>query len=155
MLLGSYGCKKQKRYEEDPKKSRKTPQTRLTGNWKVTEYTFNGNSIIQKLNSLSPINDLSDFTLQYGENSDKAWYTRIYSPNKVLFQSYDFFNNDSQFYFSYAGIYDSLCCKWFITPFKFIRNEDAYWKVTKLYENDLNIVLNTDSGQYKIFFNKR
>ncbi|MBK9283667.1 MAG: hypothetical protein IPM51_05035 [Sphingobacteriaceae bacterium] len=124
---------------------------RLKGTWNIKDYTFNCVSIVPQLNALSSNSNLSDISIQYGENSEKQWYTYIYVSNKLLYHSYDLFNDDTQFYFDPNRVYDSLCNKWFFTPFRLVKNVGSNWKVFKLYENDLNIVLNTDTGEYKIF----
>ena len=49
---------------------------------------------------------------------------------------------------------DSLKTVLFITPFKYSTIRTTNWYVTKLYDKDLRLTLQTDTGEYKLFFNK-
>ncbi|MBK9286053.1 MAG: hypothetical protein IPM51_17290 [Sphingobacteriaceae bacterium] len=154
LFLGS-SCKKQTKYEEDPKKSRTSPKLRLKGTWGLEDYTFNCNSIIPHLNLLSTKYNINETTLQFSESYNNRWSTSISSNNKSLYSYHDIFSDDYTFFIQYSGTNDSICCKWFITPFRYVRYVDSYWRITKLYDKDLNIVLDTDTGQFKIFFKKQ
>jgi hypothetical protein len=67
----AFACKKQHRYPEDPKSTFDSPKTRLSGNWKLDDFTLNGTSIVNDLNNIAnaPIN-IRDVTLNYFFNSD-------------------------------------------------------------------------------------
>lgn len=51
-------------------------------------------------------------------------------------------------------IQDSLLNYWFISPQSYCTVSTACWRVTMLYNKDFHIVLDTDSGAYKINLTK-
>lgn len=154
-----FGCKKEHRYEEDPKYSKATPQERLNGNWKITNYTFNGNSIFDALNQKAIGNsyNLNNIWFSY---SHKTKHDEYYNDGDAF--SINPFpgsgqnrNFDDYTYLQIRNIggqdaLDSLYAYWFVSPQKYNCGSTAYWEVTKLYEKDFHIVLKTDSGEYKI-----
>ena len=149
------GCKKQHRYEDDPKSTFDTPNERLSGIWQLNEYTLNGASIISNLNNISGAqSDIRDVNLSYSyieENKkDKYYAFKIYS--------YTARNNFDGISIEIGPDNSSafpIIDKWFITPFKFTGTPAvSHWIVTKLYDKDLHLKLQTDTGEFKMFFNK-
>ncbi|HRH09913.1 MAG TPA: hypothetical protein PLU73_00285 [Bacteroidia bacterium] len=128
----------------------------MIGNWKLTDYTFNGNSIITQLNSLSQNNDKVDnVTFHFSQTRTKQWDFEIGTGRMIIFNENKALINDTYVLLSSTGINDPLAVMWFISPFKFSTHPiDSYWYITKLYKNDLHIKLGTDSGEYKIYLNK-
>lgn len=155
IFLTLIGCKKEKRFPEDPKKSRMTPQNRFTGKWIISAYTFNGNDIRFNLNTLSNKYKLESVYFTYQYNNDyKTWNFAIRTDNHGFYSSSDTFRENTYIYL-FPKEYDTLTNKWFYTPFKYIPGSEAKWTITKLYDKDCNLILDTDSGQYKIFLKKR
>lgn len=151
----AFACKKQHRYPEDPKSTFDPPKTRLSGNWKLDDFTLNGTSIVNDLNNIpnAPIN-IRDVTLNYFFNSDdkndKHWAFRVYN-----FSTRNNFDDVSITIGPYNSTQNQIIDKWFITPFKFTGTPAvANWVVTKLYKSDLHLVLQTDTGEFKMFFKK-
>ncbi|MBK6832911.1 MAG: hypothetical protein IPG89_01015 [Bacteroidetes bacterium] len=154
-----FGCKKEHRYEEDPKNSKATPQERLNGNWKITSYTFNGNSIYDQLNqkAIGSKFNLDNVLFGYLHKTKNSEY---YSdgdafevspfPGSTQHRNFDDYTYLQIRNTGGQDALDSLYAYWFISPKKYHCGSVAYWKVTKLYENDFHIVLKTDSGNFKM-----
>ncbi|MBI2721553.1 MAG: hypothetical protein HYX39_05210 [Bacteroidetes bacterium] len=153
LALTFSNCKKEKRFPEDPKKSRKTPQSRFSGKWIISAYTFNGNDIRFDLNKLSNKYRIDDvyFTYEYNDFY-RRWDFSLRTDNYGFFYSTEGFKDNTYIYLS--GSNDTIANKWFYTPFKYIKGSSVYWTITKLYDKDCNLILDTDSGQYKMFLNK-
>lgn len=164
LFLGA-NCKKKKktdqhRYAEDPETTTLTPQERLRSSWRVSAYQFNGVDIIGRIDTINGnrarIED-ANISYDYWDNI-KTWRFTIYNG---FFQfdgdGTNAFNPDQPYDITIFGSANSLLCKWFITPFGYDINQTALstrWTITKLYGNDLNLLLQTDSGDYKIFLKK-
>lgn len=140
-----YACKKQHRYPEDPKASTQTPKQRLIGVWQISEYTLNGNSI------LNPINfggfDITTYQLKWIYNSDdKKYYTDLINE----------FNDETYLNFGpFQSSGDCSLVKCFITPLKCTNTlQTTNWEIKKLYGSDLHLTLQTDTGEFKLFFKK-
>lgn len=156
ILLLIFSCKKdQYRYPEDGGKSTLTPNDRLGGGWwKLDDYTFNGNSIVAKLNS--PTNNkynIKSIQFSYGYLQDsKNWHllltggTYLYQDDNKAFSDFH--------YLVFGSCSDTIFNKWLISPFHFLQNTATSWSVTELYNKDLHLILSTDSGEYKIFWKK-
>ena len=87
----------------------------------------------------------------------KKWICNITNEN-MAFESETAFNPDDPGYLTIGP--DNFCCrfllsKWLITPFRYTQGSSAKWTITKLYGKDLNLVLGTDSGEYKMFLKKQ
>jgi hypothetical protein len=148
-------CKK--KYEEDPKKTTKSPEKRLVGSWKLTDYTFNGSSIVNQLNALDSSYKIENVTFNFSKtkDEDKKWNLAITADSKELYMDYAALVNDKYILVTAYGIDAIITVKWFSTPFRYNKPlSDTYWIITKLYKNDLHLKLSTDSGDYKIFLNK-
>lgn len=161
VLLGfSIACKKnQHRYPEDPNVTKITPQKRLEGSWTVNAYTYNGLDIISKLDTFySGESKIKDVGFGYAQDPDtKVWEFSVINQYFINFESESAFDTDDP---DYIKLYnDNVCCrfllsKWFITPFKYIPNASTKWRITKLYNSELNLILQTDTGDYKMFLKK-
>jgi len=158
-----FGCKKEHRYEEDPKATHDTPQQRLNGTWKITSYTFNGQDIYTKLNQKATaqynLNNII-FSYQYfskkedeanGSQGDGFKIYPIMTAQHRNFEDHTYLKINPP---GCSNIEDSLLNYWFISSQTYCTSSTAYWRVTMLYKNDFHIVLNTDSGTYKIYLNK-
>ena len=138
------GCKKQHRYPDDPKSTFDKPKTRLIGAWQLNDYIFNGNSI---LNTYNFGYDITSFMIKddYDGTSKKYTYSLI-NP----------FENDE--YISFGPFSNSANCsyiKTFLTPLKCSGGgQITNWTITKLYDKDLHLKLQTDTGEFKMFFKK-
>lgn len=144
LFLLLFSCKKQHRYPEDPKGTNQTPKSRLIGVWQIYEYTLNGNSI------LDPANfgyDITNYMIKssYDGTTKKYSYTLI-NP----------FENES--YLTFGPFSNTANCSYiksFITPLKCINtSKTTDWCITKLYKDDLHLILQTDTGEFKLFFKK-
>ena len=161
ILFNLFSChKKQKRYPEDPKSTRCAPEDRFNGSWKITDYTFKGSSIYNELNKQSKGNtNLDNVVIIYSKKTSET-------NDQEIFQISNFPQNNYSSSFSsvnlrftpdnncLCGLQDSLFSYWFIAPFKYNHSLTTDWTITKLYKNDCNVVLQTDSGEFKIFLNK-
>lgn len=138
-LIGTTNCKK--KYPEDPKKTTKAPENRLTGAWNIVDYTLNGSSILDTLSSICKFRiTLYDFDYLEGDLQ--------ISGNFGIYNGYNSFSDNN---FIRLDPWDSeLFNKVYITPFKYVKGSSAKWSVTKLYENDLHLKMITDTGEYKI-----
>lgn len=156
-------CKKKKKeiqyqYPEDPQTTTLTPRERLHASWRVYAYQFNGIDILSKLDTFYGGEfKVEDVAISYDVDSDTKQWFFIISNQYISFKSETAFNVEDPYYIT---IYSQTnCCryylsKWFITPFKYVPNTTVKWSITKLYGNELNLVLKTDSGDYKIFLKK-
>lgn len=163
-FLVSANCVKKRkpdqyRYPEDPGTTTLTPQERLTAVWSISDYQFNGNSIVSQLDTLNDgkarireVGVYYDYSLDY-----KQW--RFTVSNKYFqFDGDQAFNPNEPYDITFYGSANPYLCKWFITPFRYNINQAnlrTRWSITKLYKNDLNLLLHTDSGDYKIFLIKQ
>ncbi len=152
--------KKQYRYPEDPKVTRIKPNDRLFGYWQLSDYTLNGTSIIDALNTkINNEIDVRKIYFQYkfiDDNGHKYYGLGFLSPrfdlkNPFISERYIEFDIGENYS---PNMKDSLKIVLFITPFKYSTTRTANWYVTKLYDKDLRLTLQTDTGEYKLFFNK-
>jgi hypothetical protein len=147
-------CKKEYKYPEDPKKSRATPEQRLKGRWEIIEYTFQANSIYGKLNQAAHgIFNLDKIVLEYADKARDNYDQGIATLNPVGGDN-SFFISKNNFKFYTPNANDSTFIYWFVSPFRYKPATTANWTITKLYGVDFNIVLPTDSGEYKIFWHR-
>lgn len=154
-LLPLAACKKEYRYPEDPKKSRKSPNERLKGTWHITEYTLNGASVKDTLSKVVGA-DISQYTLYYRKTDEGEWLLDINGnfggKGGYLFADDAF----ADFHYLVFRPYYKPFSEVFVTPFKRLSNSTAAkWVVTKLYDEDLHIQLVTDTGEYRITFIKQ
>jgi hypothetical protein len=156
-------CKKEHRYPDDPKKSKKTPQERLTGSWQISEYTLNGTSIIDTLNKLHEYDIREEIYMQYAYNKeDMRWEFSIGTPfvnvNGYAYQSNNAFDDYQHLqlgaFYAQPGTPEHLFNLTFVTPFRLERNAIARWDVEKLYGDEFWIKLPTDTGLFKLRFHK-
>jgi hypothetical protein len=154
-------CKKQTKYDEDPKRSKLTPKQRLFGEWSISGFTFNGDDITPKLNALFS-NRFDVLTLQLGyvfhesEDDDALTITchNAFTASDQLFDGVNVTFHERHFQYRDTAAADSVFKKWLITPFQFTNQTEQSWRVTKLFENSLHMVLETDTGDFKMFFQK-
>jgi hypothetical protein len=176
IILNFFSCKKEYRYPDDPEKSKKTPNERLKGSWQIVDYTLNGAPIVDPLNKIAikelrltdtlntPVSfDLREdvwlvYNLIEGSSRDdeQDWSCGIYSVRHFSCESKEAF---ADFHYLRIGDCDlfskPLLRMLLITPFKKNNNTVSDWKVDKLYGSELNLSLQTDTGTYRLFFNKR
>lgn len=140
LLLAILSCKKQHRYPEDPKRTFDSPKTRLVGIWNIYEYTLNGNSILDPAN-FGGADITTYFRIQYRKD-----YTELIQP----------FDNESFLTFGpFQNVSNCNYIKIFITPLKCTNTSTAAdWTITKLYNGDLHLIHQTDTGEFKLFFKK-
>jgi hypothetical protein len=160
VIFSTWSCKKQHRYPEDPKKSRKTPLERLHGSWKIEEYTFKGSSIVSQLDLLKQDAHVKNVQFYFYVE----YHQETFSINSGAFPGYHTFNALIDETYLRIGPYnefmtvgpanEKVFTGWFVTPFRYTQNGQTKWTITKLFESDLNIILPTDSGEYKIFLRK-
>ena len=167
LLLFCANCRKdpkpkeiQLQYPEDPTTTTLTPRERLTGLWKVYDYQFKNKTIIKNLDTLyGGKEQIESVDISYDKdlNSVKeVWSFRMTAKyfdivNKTAF------NPDEPYYITIIGAGNLYVASWFITPFFYDNNNyqaTAKWKITKLFDKELNLVLETDSGDYKILLKK-
>jgi len=141
--------KKQIKYEEDPKQTNLSPALRLSGSWVLEDYTFNGNSILELLRSKKNKQLGNVIGLDYFEGSKD----KVDPESKRFLPFLDTHVEISQEEFN-VSVTDSVSNYWFTQPFHYKPIKNTIWRVTKLYQNDFNIILTTDSGTYKMFFKK-
>lgn len=152
-LLPFAACKKNIKYSEDPRISFKKSKKRLEGTWNISEYTLNGVSIKDTLSKVTGI-DVSLYTLGYYMEYD--FYRLTIRGNWGGAYGGTYYGSDDfvDYHYIVLNAYSELFNKVFITPFKSVQNSTAKWEVTKLYGKDLHLQLVTDTGEYKIVFNK-
>jgi len=160
IAFSNSACKKQTKYDEDPKRTSKSPKQRLFGNWSLSEYTFNGDNILPNLNALfSNRFDVLGLTLTYSFHDSEVndalgiHCNPFFSAEEQKFDGSNMTLNQKSFARPVPAA-DSLFKEWLITPFHFTNQSEASWRVTKLFDNSLNIVLETDTGDFKMFFTK-
>ena len=164
-FLTCANCKKkrketQHRYVEDPGTTTLTPQERLRSSWRVYAYQFKGVDIIERMDTINGGRariEEANISYDYWDVYN-TWRFTIYN-NFFQFDGdgTNAFNPDEPYDITIFGSANPLLCKWFITPFRYNVNQTnlrTKWTITKLYGNELNIVLSTDSGNYKIFMKK-
>lgn len=156
-------CKKKNmiQYEEDPKKVKEDVNTRLTGDWLLRAYTLNGKDIIPRLNAVFANRfDVTGCVFSYWyDEADKKYISRLWSTNPQFSarkeKNFDgltiTFDQASFSQTFHSG--DSACKAWFITPFIYTGLSVQTWRVTKIYDQELNLTLQNDSGEFKLFFN--
>lgn len=152
--IGLLSCKKELKYPEDSKKTSRSPEERLEGKWNIIEYTFNGNSIYNKLNGAARGNfNLNNVVLHFetkkGDNYDQGVDEMLPIGNDNCFNI-----SETSFKFYAEKGADSLFGYWFVTPFRYSKTGRGNWTVTKLYGTDFKIILPTDSGEYKIHWSR-
>jgi hypothetical protein len=159
ILLVFSQCKKEYRYPEDPEKSKKTPQERLTGSWQIKEYTLNDGSVIDTLNKLYGYDIREQVYLQYAYNRDDGnWEFDLKSIGKYSYNSKSAFEDYHYLqlgaFYAEPGTPEHLFNLTFVTPFKLERTAISRWDVEKLYGEDFWIKLQTDTGLFQIRFYK-
>jgi len=160
LLLAFSQCKKEHRYPDDPKKSRKTPNERLKGWWYIEEYTLDGVSIIDTMNKVCGCDLRNDVVLTYNmlEDSDhkKFWILGIKYPKYFGMESKTAFSDYHHIELGPAERNNGLelFYKLFITPFRVEYGAIARWEVTKLFESELHIQLRSNLGIYKLKYLK-
>lgn len=157
-LIGPPLCGCKKKYPEDPKKTCESPASRIDGSWKLIYYYFNNVSIYSTLNSISNgSTNLDNCWFRFQRNEETKDFnlqiSGLYYDHRVDFpnQEYILIDNSQKSVYSKS---DSLFSYWFISPFHYNPKGKASWRITKLYKNNLNLVLKTDSGDYKMYFDK-
>jgi hypothetical protein len=157
LLFFSY-CKKKKiqhQYPEDPKSTTITPKLRLTGQWGIRQFTLNGSDIRSSLEAVyNNKYKISDVIFTYDKNPDtQQWFLIIDAANSKE-TKIDAFEEPDQLSIGPDNHTEYGLCKWFVTPFKFTKDKSVQWTITKLYDKDLNLILKTDTGEYKLFMQK-
>jgi hypothetical protein len=145
LLLAILSCKKHKRYPENPKTLfAGSPKSRLVGVWQINEYTLNGNSILDQANFGADITNYMIIS-SYDGTTKKYSYSLINS-----------FDDESHLTFGpFSNTANCSYIKCFITPLKCTNtSKTTDWTITKLYGNDLHLILQTDTGEFKIFYKK-
>ena len=162
-----FNCRKeikkiQLQYPEDPTTTTLTARERLTGSWRVYDYLFRGNSIVKNLDTIYGGKErIEDVQISYVEDFNSVpatdlWRFRMTATyfdivNKTAF------NPDEPYYITIIGAGNFFVASWFITPYFYDNNNyqaTAKWKITKLFDKELNLVLETDSGDYKMLIKK-
>ncbi len=159
ILLAFSQCKKEHRYPDDPKKSKKTPQERLTGSWQISEYTLNGTSIIDTLNSLHGYDIREQLFIQYGYNKDdRFWIFDVKAIDKYYYSSKTAFNDYNYLelgpYVPYPNTLQFLFNMTFITPFHVDSSAISRWNIIKLYDNEFQIKLHFNTDLFIISLHK-
>lgn len=148
----------QHQYPEDPATTTLTPRERLTGSWKIYGYKFKGIDVIARIDTINGgklIIEQVPVSYDFETNYEK-WLFRM-DTKYFHFLSENAFDSDSPYSITINGSANSYLAKWFITPFKYNPKDStgqASWTITKLYGNDLNLVLGTDSGDFRLFLKK-
>lgn len=145
-------------YPEDPATTTLTPRERLTGSWRIYSYQFKGKEIIANIDTINNGKEqIEKASIAYDYSpSYSQWLFYVYS-KYYNFQSETAFDIDNPYYITIYGSANSYLAKWFITPFKYNPKDStgqARWTITKLYEGELNLVLGTDSGDFRLFLKR-
>ncbi len=163
ILLISSTCRKKEvpdayKFDEDPSISKTSVDDRLVGTWIVGDLTFNGNSIFDQLNKTTVVNPILDnISLFYQKGDRNHNISAIFSLKPAGFVGWR--GADSMTFGCYKT--DTSLSYSMLTPFN--KNDGkngkpylvSYWRVTKLFNAELNMTRQTDSGQYKIFWKLR
>ena len=149
-----------KKYPDDEHMSLKKPTKRLVGSWRIIDYTYDGSSAIDMLNTKLQTFDIRDLKLLITKED-------LQTPQKVYFDPYfginalenPLTNNDTQFNFNKTKFIttsfgDSLFKLTFLSPMSLNGSQFTNWTIKKLYKSEMNLELNTDSGKYVMFFKK-
>ena len=166
LMLSLTTCKK---YPEDKFISLRKPTKRINGSWKIKEYTFNGNDVIDIINTQTKTFDVRDLVLEiimkdpYGYNDEPRYRFSPYNYLEIDGGSAFVIKNDkyNHFYFSRSlntprrG--DSLCQYVYITPLTYKKKQynSVEWDIKHLYLSNMHLQLKTDSGNYDIYFKKQ
>ncbi len=155
ILLAFSQCKKEHRYPDDTDKSKKTPNERLEGDWEISEYTLDGNNILDTLNKICGCNITEDIRLEYYNvrEDNPYWELMIWGAS----MSYKSKNGFDDYHYLEIGPFGNhnradVFNKLFITPFHYAPGAIARWDVTKLFGEELKVKMKTDTGEYKISF---
>ena len=153
-------CKK--KFEEDPKKTTKSPTKRLLGTWFLADYTLNDESILEKMNAqFGNRFDIQNVALTFKKETNS--YVLHLTEDKIpIFMLDNSFRDDFIFLGRIGpsqGVIDTVVMKWFILPFKYVpysdpRGERSRWEITKLFGNELNLRLRNDTGEFKMHWRK-
>jgi hypothetical protein len=154
ILLAFSQCKKEHRYPDDPKKSRKTPNERLKGSWYIEEYTEDGVSVLDSMNKICNCDLKIDVIVTYGsikDNDNKEFWTFFIGGKYFGYQSRQAFQD---YHYLEIGPYDGVrievFSKLFITPFYFYPNAIARWNVTKLYKDEFCLELKSNMRAFRL-----
>ena len=162
-LCTNSNCRKKdvpdaKRFEEDPTTTKTSVEDRLAGTWIVGDLTFKGNSVFDQLNKTSAVNPILDnISLFYDKGNKDHNIEAFFSLKPAGFAGWSKIDTMS---FSCHKTDTSISYS-LLTPFNKNdgKNGKAYlksdWRVTKLFNTELNMTRQTDSGQYKIFWKLR
>ena len=154
-----------KKYPEDKFISLRKPTNRLVGNWKIKEYTFNGNDVIDVINAQTKTFDLRDLELEINKKDGKIEQQYRFKPYNYLnvdgrlmplnsFTKYNTFFFQSSSNGNKTG--DSLFSYIFTTPLNYKGSKYSIpWDIKKLYLSKMHLQLKTDSGTYHIHFEKK
>lgn len=137
------------RYEEDPGPERGTVSERLNGVWKIEDYLLNEVSIINQA-SVATSGSISIKDVHwdyYMPTKDNGWNESsiIYPFNWFAFISINSIKFDGR---------DTAFCFWLVNPLERKSPGNAEWQITKLYQNSLHIKVNTNHGEFRIFWKK-
>jgi hypothetical protein len=175
-ILSFFSCKKEYRYPDDPDKSKKSPNERLKGSWQIADYTLNDVPIVEPLNAImlkelsqrDTVNKPTSYDLRENiwltynladgssRNDDPVWVCSIKGIRLFNCESKEAFSDYHYLKIGDCGPYDrELLSILLITPFKKNDKTISNWKVDKLYGSEFNLSLQTDTGTYRLFFNRR
>lgn len=155
LVLAWAGCRK---YPEDRFISFRKPSSRLAGQWKITQYNFNNNSILDMMDASVGFNVL-DLTLNVSKKTRKTPQHYAFDGNYLNVEQEDdpLQDNNAEFEFrtGAASQDNSLLRRLFITPLRDDGQSSAKWDIRNLYLHKLHLQLKTDSGSYDVFFDKQ
>lgn len=146
-----------KKYPEDNFYSLKNPEKRVVGSWELIEYNFNGSSIISALNDKLKTFDIKELGLIVTAKQGKVLQKYYFTPAKIGNGNTDPLLDNSKFAFTGRNtnkFADSVQNLLFLTPQSFKGNGYTKWDIRNLYKNKMHLQLNTDSGNYDIYFEK-
>ncbi len=157
IILSLTTCKK---YPEDKFISLRKSTKRINGSWKIKEYTFNGNDVIDIINAQTKTFDVRDLVLEVIMKDPYGYYDAPryrFSPVNYLGSSNTstgspLIESNTRFHFQRG---DSLVNFIFVTPLSFKGANYANWDIKHLYLSNMHLQLKTDSGNYDIHFKKQ
>ncbi|MBI5538533.1 MAG: hypothetical protein HY951_00605 [Bacteroidia bacterium] len=135
------------KYEEGPKITFRSIDSRIIGDWKVTEYSCND------VDSLQYYNDScgSNLSIDLNEGHYRRNYTVSFiGGNKEFFAFATFSNNDS-YNLNVESGYDNYN-KYFTGPF--LPERISSWHILRLTKKELKIKVDFDNRTYRISFKK-
>jgi hypothetical protein len=152
------GKEKQHRYPEDPNDTKQSAIERLMANWQVKAYTLNGKDIIPDLEKIyNEKHKVTSVLFRFYQEEETSGPLTLHITGAGIGEILPsaFTNPDKIRIWNDTKYPDFTLTKWFLTPFKYKANAEATWTITKLYGADLNMVQQTDTGEYKVFFKKQ